>query len=193
MPPAPPSAPPPAAEEPSEKARLLLVHLGRLVRQEVGVLQPVVYPVAVDVREVLAPPAGGLDQLLAELHALLGRQLREDVLGGLAVHVGGELRGDLFVARRRLLIGDRLRPLPEAIQVVVVVLLLRPAERVAPRVRRVVALAHPLDLPLLCLLALVLLPRERGAKHAESAPRGDRASPAAPIGYRRAVFGVTLD
>lgn len=105
------------------------MHLGRLLCEEVGVLQAVVYAVLVDIREAHALLASRLDQLLAELHALLGRELREDVLGRLLVHIGGKLRGNLLVASRRLLIRNRLRSLLEAVDKVLVVLL-RTTERV---------------------------------------------------------------
>ena len=107
-----------------------MVHLGRLLREEVGILQPVVYAVPIDVREALALLACLLDQLLTELHALLGRQLGEDVLGRLLVDVGGKLRGHLLVAGSCFLIGDRLRSLPEVLDKVLMILLLGATKRV---------------------------------------------------------------
>lgn len=70
---------------------------------------------------------GRLDQLLAELHALLGRHLGEDALCRLLVVVGGQVRGDLLVALRCLPIRDRPRSLLIAIGEVLVAFL-EPAE-----------------------------------------------------------------
>jgi hypothetical protein len=99
-------------------------------RGVVGVLQPIIYAVLVNVGEALTLLARRLDQNLAKLQALLGRQLREDFLCGLLVHVGWEVGGYLLIARSRLLVGDRLRSLPEVIDEVLVVLT-RSAEGVA--------------------------------------------------------------
>src|SRR3712207_3422203 len=109
------------SEQLSEQARPILLHPRGGLRQVVGVLQAVVYAVLVDVGEALALLPGGLDQGLAELHALLGRELGEDFLGGPLVDVGREVRGHLLVAGSRLLLGDRPRALPEALKVVLVV------------------------------------------------------------------------
>lgn len=46
------------------------------------------------------------------MHALVGRQLRENVLGGLLVYLRRCLRGHLLVAGRRLFVRDPLRPAP---------------------------------------------------------------------------------
>ncbi len=73
----------------AEQARLLLVHLGGLLREEVGVLQPIIHAIPIHFREALAVLAHLLDQLLTELHALLRGQLREDVLNRLLVYVRG--------------------------------------------------------------------------------------------------------
>jgi hypothetical protein len=49
-----------AAEQLAEQARLL-VHLGRLLHEEIGILRPVVYTIPVRIREALAPMPGRLD------------------------------------------------------------------------------------------------------------------------------------
>src|SRR5215207_2955642 len=100
-----------SAQQPAEQARLLLLDVGRLLGEEVGVLQAVVYAVLVDVREALALLASGLDQGLPQLHALLGRQLGDDLLSRLLVNLREKLGGYLLVAGLRLLPGDRLRTL----------------------------------------------------------------------------------
>ncbi len=46
------------------------------------------------------------------MHALVERQLRENVLGGLLVYLRRCLRGHLLVAGRRLFVRDPLRPAP---------------------------------------------------------------------------------
>ena len=122
---------PASAQQPAEQARLLLLDLGRLLGEKVGVLQAVVYTVLVDVGEALALLAGGLDQGLPQLHALLRRQLGEDVLCRLLVDLGGKLRGDLLVAGRRLLPGYRLRALAVTVDEVLLVSR-RVPERVVP-------------------------------------------------------------
>jgi hypothetical protein len=99
-----------------------------VARQVLGVLQAVVYAVLVHVGEVEAILFGRPDQLPPELCPLLGRHLREDVLGRLLVDVWRKVRGHLLVACRRLLSRYRPRPLLVAIHEVLV-LLLRTAEQ----------------------------------------------------------------
>jgi hypothetical protein len=91
--------------------------------QVIGVLHPIIYAVLIDVREALALLPCRLDQSLAKLHALLGRQLREDLLSRLLVYVGWEVRGHLLVAGSSFLVGDRPRTLPEAVDEVLVIAL----------------------------------------------------------------------
>jgi len=86
-------------------------------------LQAVVYAVLVHIGEAVPLLPGGLDQLLAKLHTLLRRHLREDVLGRLLVDVGGKVRSHLLVAGRRLLVRDRSGALLVAIHEVLVLLL----------------------------------------------------------------------
>jgi len=118
-----------ASEQSTQQSWLLLLHLRGGLGQVLGVLQPIVYAVLVDVREALALLPRRLDQSLAELHALLGRQVREDLLGRLLVYVGRWVRGHLLVAEGRFLLGDRPRSLPEAVDEVLVIAL-RIAERI---------------------------------------------------------------
>src|SRR3712207_8570699 len=90
------------SEQLSEQALPILLHPRGGLRQVVGVLQAVVYAVLVDVGKALTLLASRLDQGLAELHALLGRELGEDFLGGPLVDVGRKVRGHLLVAGSRL-------------------------------------------------------------------------------------------
>ena len=83
------------------------MQLGGRPRQVLGVLQAVVYAILIHVGEAVPLLPGRLNQLLTELHALLWRHLREDVLGRLLVDVGGKVRSHLTVAIRRLLVRDR--------------------------------------------------------------------------------------
>jgi hypothetical protein len=91
--------------------------------QVIGVLHPIVYAVLIDVGEALALLPCRLDQGLAKLHALIGRQLREDLLSRSLVYVRREVRGHLLVAGCRFLVGDRPRSLPETVDEVLVIAL----------------------------------------------------------------------
>src|SRR5215210_4724413 len=110
-----PSSATTAAEELAQQTRLLLVRQARRLGQVVGVLQPVVYAILVEVDEVVALPLCLLAQVPPELHPLLGRHAGEGLLGRLQVIVRGELRGHLAVAVRRLLLRDSLRALLVAV------------------------------------------------------------------------------
>jgi hypothetical protein len=68
------------AEQLAQQPRLLLLHSCGHLNQVVGVLQPVVYAVLVDVGEALTLPSRRLDEGLTELHALLGSELGEAFL-----------------------------------------------------------------------------------------------------------------
>jgi len=91
--------------------------------QVIGVLHPIIYAVPIDVREALALLPCRLDQGLTKLHALLGRQLREDLLSRLLVYVRREVRGNPLIAGSSFLLRDRPRSLPEAVDEVLVIAL----------------------------------------------------------------------
>jgi hypothetical protein len=78
-----------AAEELAQQTRLLLVRPARRLGQVVGVLQPVVYAVLVEVDETVALSLCLLAQVPPELHPLLGRHASEGLLGCLQVFVRG--------------------------------------------------------------------------------------------------------
>ncbi|QIN77819.1 hypothetical protein GBA65_04010 [Rubrobacter marinus] len=92
-----------AAEQAAQEARLLLLHPRRRLGQVRRVLHAVVDAVAVGVREAHPLLARGLHELLAELHPLLGRHVREDVLRRLLKDLRRKLRRHLPVTGLRLL------------------------------------------------------------------------------------------
>ncbi len=78
------AAPP---EQVTQDAGLLLLQLAGRPGQVGGILESVVDPISIEVRDVVALLPRLLLQVLAELQALLGRQPRERLLGRLLVHL----------------------------------------------------------------------------------------------------------